>query len=258
MADETQLIIVASVNVNRAHLLARSLRTWDADIQNSGLNVGIRIFSEGWDANHICLDTLKHCKDWIVYTGDQSGSHIRGYNHILENNVAEKYLFTHGEILFSSNALINAYNAAQSGIYVSFKIAWLGEFTTTNLENYDWFPPENIEQLQLHIKDDDKLKTSFYFNTDVREPKTWETTTTWCMEHGTLQMLRPFPDFRSWGADDLYFATARKQLGIDTFTLNDPILFHQYHPREEGPKTWKEITDMAIEALNKRFFELYK
>lgn len=247
-----EAVIIASVNKNRAHLLERSLRTWDNAIKQSGLNVEVAVFSEGWDATHIVNEALHYDAGFITAHGEPSGSHIFGYNFMLDRCTAEKYIFTHGEMLFSSTAIRAAYDAATKDRFVSFKIAWLGEFTTYNLENYDWFPPEKIEALQALYDDDPKTKSQFYLNTDVRAPKAWETTATWCMEHETLQKLRPFPDFKSWGADDLYFATARKQLGIDTYTLDDPILFHQNHERENGG-TWEEITGRAVKALNQRF-----
>lgn len=243
------IAIIASALPVRAPLLERSLHTWDKSAKASGLNYQICVFSEDWDATSLCW-RYENCR---CAFGEKSGSHIRGYNHWLDHVNAKVYLFTHPDLLFPLDTVLTAYTNAVPNRFVGFKCYWVPEDVTADLDLFPWQSPEELENYPaLYPAQYSADHGIWYWNGDVRAKTEWHTTTTWAMECETLQKLLPFPDFKTQGPDDPYFAGARMRLGIEDYCAMNPILFHQWHPQSWNQDTAEAIR-LATEELNRRF-----
>lgn len=238
------LAIIASAIPARAPLMPRAFYTWRQSIEHSDLNVAIRIQSEGFDATPIAVQELNGL-DWQVHTAEPSGSHMAGYNYWLERTPAKVYLFTHPEILFPASTVITAMTQIKPNRYVAFKILWLSKDMTERLDDYDWQQPERLERCEELYILDSLTHGHFYRNGGVRDIKVWESTTTWAMDADTLAKITPFVDFGHQGADDPFQAGARQIAGIKNHTVQDPLLFHQYHP-----STWDGDSELAVKEAS--------
>ena len=92
----------------------------------------------------------------------------------------------------------------------------------------------------------------YYFDRKVRDVTPWESTTTHAYNAETIKQIYPMPEFNIWGPDDPYLLNFRYLKGISNCTVNDPILFHQDHDREN--ENWEEINkkvDAAMEVAKK-------
>lgn len=243
--------IICSVIPQRHSLLVRSIETWQRSIQASGLNALIYIWSEGCPTIDVYSKVYKNRLHIGEVTGqlELSGSHVKGYDYWLDQIQAKVYLLTHPELLFPSSTVRVAYETAQPNTFAAFKCFWLPQYVTENLETYDWQHPETLEQCEDIYKNDPQEKGPFYWNKDIRGITAWHSTTTYAMEHETLKKMLPFPDFGSWGADDPWHLLKRKELGIKTVTIMEPILMHQYHPTLQTLSI-EEIVQQAKDRFN--------
>lgn len=249
------LAIIASAIPARKELLKRSIMTWGNSIADSGLDAKVYLYLEDmteWDDFYY--------RDYLAdgYLGDikiarKSGSHITGYNFWLDHIKADKYLFTHPDLLFPSETVKVAYELSIPNRFVAFKVFWMSEEMTDEIERYNWRKPETLEEekalFPLHFSDN---HGDFYWNSDVRAKTEWHSTTTWAMDHDTLAKLRPIPDFKMQGPDDPYLYAARMRLKINDYCVMNPILFHQHHPQ-----TWDQNMPLAIELATKALVERF-
>jgi hypothetical protein len=225
------LALIVSTIPDRQHLLNRSLHTWKRAAETlSMLSIGIFVHSEGYDATEDMRTILTDSLEWECNSSEISGSHIRGYNHFTAKIEADTYLFSHPEILFPETTMLVAIVASRNNVYAPFKVFWIPEHMTANLNNYPWDRPEYLEHEPHLYQLDLQEKGAYYWNRDTRGKDDWESTTTWAMNRPTLQKLLPFKDFGEWGPDDMHQLSLRKQLGIETRVISNPILFHQWHP----------------------------
>jgi hypothetical protein len=242
-----QLAIIASAIESRKLLLHRAIQTWLNDALNSSIHVTIRIFSEGWDATELCQQYLSNCIDWQVQSGEPSGSHIAGYNYWWRHTLAEKYLFTHPEILFPAGTLKTA-TQIESNTFGAFKVFWMPQHMTENIEMYPWKSPELLECYDDLYTHDPKQHSIDYWNRDIRSITQWLSTTTHVMDKDTTHKLYTLPDFHVYGPDDGFQLVKRHQLKIREMTIMDPILFHQWHPSLQSLHP-EEISRLAETAL---------
>jgi hypothetical protein len=247
------LALIVSAHPSRVKLMARSLKTWALAADAVPLNVAIRVYSDGWDATELVNNKLRGFDYKVKDTVEPSGSHIEGWNYWVEHEEANVYLFTHPEILFPSTTLNVAVREACPDIFVAFKVFWMTQQLTNTLEDYPWRTPEQLEVAEaLYYPIDPSDKGSFYYNSDVRRNTQWESTTTWAVDREAAHKLFPFPDLHHQGYDDPLMAGLRKQLGIRTRVVMEPILFHQYHdPLWDGNAAL--AVQEATEELEKRF-----
>jgi hypothetical protein len=243
--------LICSVIPERFPLLRRSITTWQKSIRASGLDASICLYIEDDDL----AEVLHHIPSEVPFNiqrGDKSGSHIAGYNWWQENMEAKVYLLTHGEILYPRDTIATAFANATNDTYVAFKVFWLGQQFTSELDAYNWRSPESLEKVNLLYTDDPRTHGSFYDNEGVRNIACWESSTTYAINAQTAAKLYPLPDFKAQGADDPYQAGARQRLGIKNYTVMDPILFHQWHPN-----SWfgspEDAVQKAQQALLQRF-----
>lgn len=249
--------IIASAIPARKKLLERSLYTWYLSMLKSGLDAKVYLYLEdksGWSDFH----SGNYVPDAFygdIKLADRSGSHIAGYNYWIEDQKvdADVYLFTHPDLLFPSETVKVAHDLAIPDRFVGFKVFWIPEKMTDELDKYNWKQPETLEKekdlFPLNYSDG---HGDFYWNSDVRLKTEWHSTTTWSMKKETLAKLRPFPDFKMQGPDDGYFYAARRILGIEDYCVMNPVLFHQHHPQ-----TWDQDSQLANklagEEIVKRF-----
>ena len=244
--------IIASIVPERFELMRRSLVTWQNSIRAAGLAPGVQaqiyLYVEGATLQEVFEHRPMAVECQVNATLERSGSHIAGYNFWLDRVEAKTYLLTHSEMLFPETTVKVAVETVKPDVFASFKTFWLPQYVTENLDAYNWQQPETLEQNDDIYRLDPKQKGEFYWNTEVRGTKVYESTTTYAMEHDTLQKMLPFPDFGVWGPDDPWHLRKRRELGIKTVTVMEPILFHQDHARLET-LSQKELTDLAKKSL---------
>lgn len=224
--------ILATTILDRAHLLARSLPTWEADLAASGLTGRVCLASEGFH------DSRADCS-WQ----DLSGSNYRGYNALVESVDAEVYIFTHPEVMFAPGTVLEAYERAREGVWAGFRVYWLPAHMTRHLDDYA--PPlEAHDDLYRHDPND---HGPFYWNVNVPAITDWQSNTTYALSKATAGAFFPMPLFGHWGPDDPYQAHVRAHKGIPCVTC-ESILYHQWHPASEHPSD-EQICREASEAL---------
>ena len=229
------LAVVVSTIASRKSLFERSLKTWRASIVHAGIDAHVCIYAEGWNPQEIVREALGDIP-FTIRTAHLSGSHIPGYNFFIKSQRAERYLFTHPEILFPAATVAQAAQV-EPNEFMAFKAFWLPRWMTENLDRYEWQQPETLEQEEDLYTFDASEKGEFYANRGIRAIQSWEASTTWAIDHATLQRMKPpFPDFREWGPDVVFLVGLRVRLGIRDRTVQDPILFHQWHQPADHTK----------------------
>lgn len=242
------IAIICSTFPARKELLRKSLETWTCSISSSKLNTEIFIYENGM--NHEYNKEFPGISFHAV--PELSGSHITGYNYWLDRIEADKYIFTHPDLLFPKDTVQVAYETAKDNVFAAFKVFWMPQQMTEEIEKYDWKHPETLEkEIDLYPLFDDG-HGEFYWNGDVRSKTEWHATTTWAMNHKTLQKLRPLEDFGEQGPDDPWNFGARSRLMIEDVCVMDPILFHQWHPQTWDGRAGHAV-NRATQALNRRF-----
>ena len=249
MIFDTEIAIIVSAIPERQRLLQRSLETWRRSAMASDQNVSIYINLEGHD-DEWDLSLLHGASLFINRQIERSGSHIAGYNIGIQAVKANTYIFTHPEMLFPQSAIQAAIQTVGENMSAHFKCFWMPQELTENLSNYYWLNPEKMELDDKLYSLDKQEKGPTYSNMNVRNLTTWESTTTVAVNHQTLWRFAPFVDFGQWGPDDPYLMLVRRRLGIRTVTIQDPILFHQYH---ELQTPTQEMAREALFAADGRF-----
>ncbi len=245
--------IIASVIPERHELFLRSLETWQRSIEFSGLNCSINIWSEGCPSIELFSKIHRNRPNIFVYgDSNRTGSQIAGYNFWYHQVDAKVYIFTHPDLLFPENTVLTAFAQAKHDTFVAFKAFWMSSIMTRNIMYHDWNHPERLEMDDVLYFTDELLKGDFYANKNVRDIKNWESSTTYAIDFSTAARLFPLPDFGDYGIDDPYQVAARQRLGIKTYTVMDPILFHQYHPQLKRVSD-DEMIAAATLALTERF-----
>ena len=244
------IAIICSTFPARNNLLYRSLKTWQRSISNSDLLCSINVYSQ----NEPEIGYMGHLGEniWFHNENQLSGSHITGYNYWMKRVEAKTYIFTHPDLLFPLDTVKVAFETAQDDIFAAFKVFWMPQQMTEEIEKYDWKNPETLEkELALYPKFDDG-HGEFYWNGDVRAKTEWHSTTTWAMNHKTVQKLLPFEDFHEQGPDDPWMMGARMRTGIEDVCIMNPILMHQWHPQTWDGRAGHAVGE-ATKALRRRF-----
>jgi hypothetical protein len=233
--------IIASTISERQPLLDRSVQTWCDDAEASGLSVAIRIYGDGCDPMSDAVGRVaQRCDVQTHATQHSSGSHVTGYNHFHVDTDTRVYIFTHPEIIFPRGTINAAVEHAAPDAFVTFKVFWLPSGLTNGLEECDLATLESHPDLYPL---DPREHGEFYWNSDIRSIKRWESSTTYAVDAPTAGRLFPMPAFSEWGPDDPYLLSLRSRLSIATDTIMDPVLFHQWHPH--GPIDEERIVQLA-------------
>lgn len=243
------IAIILSTLESRKPLLERSIQTWDASFEASGLSGAICIYSEADTEVEYDFD-VQHAEIFLKHA-PVSGTLNRGHNYMVEHIPAKVYLFTHAEMLFPKATIQTAFEHAQIKDYVAFKAFWLSRRMTDHLRQYPWHTPELLEPFAL--MDDPGDHAKFYANSNIRSIQRWRSTTTHAMTAENTNKLFPLPlSFPEYGSTDPWHAGARDRLGFSEQTIMEPILFHQWHPRLPITPEIDKL-GLAIEALQERF-----
>lgn len=241
-----QVAIICSVIPARYALLNRSVQTWQQSIRRSGLNAAIYIWNEGGQGDEI-THLLRYQNVHIVNQLGFSGSHIPAYNYWHKAVQADTYIFTHPDLLFPWNTVMEAHKHSKDDTFVAFKSYFMPPDMTRDLDQYDWKNPEYLERVPELYNDDDYAHGTFYCNRGIKAIQTWESSTTYSVNMQTSKRMFPLPDFGHQGADDPYQAGLRLKLGIKNYTVMNPILFHQWHPN-----TWHGTPQEAQDTMRGR------
>lgn len=252
--------IICSVIPERFHLFQRSVYTWRESIRESGLRGEIFAWLDDFGgvqgvnyptpvaANLPILQNLT-----LTATQHKSGSHITGYNDGYERvqyrGGAKTFIFTHPEMLFPGDTVRVAHEQAQDDVFVAFKCFWLSPDMTNRLSEFSWYTPEELEKESMLFELDGLTKGSFYANRTARNIKVWQSTTTFAYNGKTAARVFPFPDLHHQGYDDPLHAGLRDIFGIRNYTVQDPMLFHQWHPNT-WTGTGEEAVAEATQLLN--------
>ncbi len=236
----TSVAIICSSLQERHSALCRSIETWLAACR----------YSDDVDHFDICVTADGYTEDlsWPKvmnlhkqYTHEPSGSHITAYNYWYNYIDADVYIFTHPDLLFPRDTVMAAIEHAKDNVFVAFKCFWMSPDMTRDINKFDWINPETLEQEPMLFELDELLKGSFYANRTARDIKTWESSTTYAVNKFTADRIYPIPDLGHQGYDDPYQLGLRSLLGISNYTVQNPMLFHQWHPN-----TWKGTGEDAV------------
>lgn len=245
----THVAIVCSSIPARHESLLRSLVTWERSARVS--------YAHSYD---ICvtLQGMTGDEKWPksmsvrrTYTG-MSGSHIQAYNYWVTKCRADVYIFTHPDMLFPESTVQAAINLVHDDTYVAFKTFWIPQDMTHNLDVLDW--SKDVSRLELVpelYNNDTEEHGEFYANRNVRQISLWESSTTYAVNLQTVKRMFPMPDLGHQGYDDPYQAGLRSKLGIKNVTVQDPILFHQWHP-----STWDRNFELATKEAQDELSKL--
>lgn len=247
------LAIICSSFPAREHLLKRSLTTWIESMKHSGLNCSAYIYNNGISELEIFNPNPLQFKEYSIYcTEGQSGSHIAGYNYWMERVEAKKYLFTHPDILFPLETVRVAYEAAQPNTFAAFKVFWMPQVMTQEIEKYDWRHPEELEtEVELYPKYSNE-HGDFYWNGDVRSKTEWHSTTTFCIDSELAHMIYPMPDLSIQGYDDPLHHMIRSNSHVNDVCIMNPVLMHQWHEQ-----SWNQDVGLAVTQAREMFHEHY-
>lgn len=244
--------IICSSIENRRPLLKRSLETWQRSLDHSGLKGIFCVSAEGYNASDLLTD---YHSDYHQ-TDRPSGNCTREFNYWIHTVKAKVYILTGPEVLLPLTAVLAAYSSCKLKRYVNFKMFYIPDHVTAHLEDYPWRTPEVLETINdCYEKVETGLARDYDWNNKLRTMTTWESNATSAMDRATLDLIGSFQEFNIWGMDDPFHSLVRRHLGIETCTLQDPLVFHQEHPRirDGGWISWDDHSQKILAA-----FEIWK
>lgn len=247
----TNVTIFCSTIPERHNLLKRSMQTWAWSALIANVSFKIAVYAEGYDGSEGWPKAM-----WMYHdiSPTRSGSPEVGSNFLWNKfkDQTDVAIFTHPEIMFGEDVVMQAVMSAQDKTYVTFRPFWIPKYLTEHWDEYDFKNIEDCEdcdEMYQYGPDPDGPKR--YLNLNIRQHRDWESDTTWAGNKVSIDDIFPVPEFGAWGPIDPYLYQVRRRMGHRK-VIPEACVYHQDHPRIEGGPPGYAVQE-ALRALNERF-----